>query len=255
MSKKDIHLRDRFVGAEQKDGPSSASGLHNSQPGQENFSSRLKMRRKALGISQKQLAEAVGLSTKTIQKYEYGDTPKGPNLISLSRSLNCSIDWLLMGSGSGSSAYGQGNVRVCEGETELYMIPKVLARLNAGGGSLETSNNIKGMYGFRHDWIKQKGDPSRMILMDVSGESMSPQIKDGDTVLIDQSQTDIYIGKIYAVSIGQEITVKYVERAPEKIILRSNNRTWNDIEVDIRGDLGESVHIIGLVIWWCREAR
>ncbi|MCF8029670.1 MAG: phage repressor protein, partial [Desulfohalobiaceae bacterium] len=106
-----------------------------------------------------------------------------------------------------------------------------------------------------HDWIKQKGDPSRMILMDVSGDSMSPEIKDGDTVLIDQSQTDIYIGKIYAVSIGQEITVKYVERVPEKIILRSANRGWHDIEVDIRGDLGESVSIIGRVIWWCREAR
>jgi len=243
------------VNAGEKNVPSPLCGLHNSHSGHENFSSRLKKRRKDLGMSQKQLAEAVGLSTKTIQKYEYGDTPKGPNLISLSQSLSCSIDWLLMGSGLVSSAYSHGNVRVCEEETELSMIPKVLARLNAGGGSLETSNNIKGMYGFRHDWIKQKGDPSRMILMDVSGDSMSPEIKDGDTVLVDQSQTDIYIGKIYAVSIGQEITVKYVERVPEKIILRSDNRTWNDIEVDIRGDLGESVNILGRVIWWCREAR
>ena len=255
MSKKATNSKGGFASTGQKNDPTLGSGLHNSQSDQESFSSRLKQRRKALDLSQKQLAQAVGLSTKTIQKYEYGDTPKGPNLISLSRSLNCSIDWLLMGSGSDSSTYGHEDVRVCEEEIELSMIPKVLARLNAGGGSLETSNNIKGMYGFRHDWIKQKGDPSRMILMDVSGDSMSPEIKDGDTVLIDQSQTDIYIGKIYAVSIGQEITVKYVERVPEKIILRSDNRTWNDIEVDIRGDLGESVNIIGRVIWWCREAR
>lgn len=232
----------------------SGRELYGNRPGLEDFSFRLKQRRKDFGLSQKQLAQAVGLSSKTIQKYEYGDTPKGSNLISLSRALNCSIDWLLTGR-SGGGAYGQKEARVFQGETELAMIPKVQGRLHAGGGSLETSDNVKGMYGFRHDWIRQKGLPSRMILMEVSGDSMAPEIKDGDTVLIDQSQTDIYIGKIYAVSIGQEITVKYVERAPDKIILRSANRTWNDIEVDIRGDLGESVNILGRVVWWCREAK
>jgi phage repressor protein C with HTH and peptisase S24 domain len=234
---------------------SSSAGLRESQYGLEDFSFRLKKRRKALGMSQKQLADAVKLSIKTIQKYEYGDTPKGPNLVRLSRTLHCSMDWLLIGTGPESSPWRRGDVRVCQEETELSMIPKVLARLNAGGGSLETSNNVKGMYSFRHDWIKQKGDPSKMILMDVSGDSMAPEIKDGDTVLVDQSQTNIYIGKIYAVSIGQEITVKYVERAPDKIILRSANRTWDDIHVDIRGDLEEAVHIVGRVIWWCREAK
>jgi phage repressor protein C with HTH and peptisase S24 domain len=219
-----------------------------------NFSIRLKRRRKDLGLSQKHLSDAIGISTKTIQKYEYGDIPKGTNLLSLARVLNCSMDWLLMGPEPGISDSGLESAYYATG-SELTMIPKVLARLNAGGGSLETSKHVKGMQGFRHDWIKQKGDPSRMILMDVSGDSMSPEIKDGDTVLIDQGQTDIYIGKIYAVSIGQEITVKYVERVPEKIILRSANRLWSDIEVDIRGDLGETVNIIGRVLWWCREAR
>jgi len=198
----------------------------------------------------------VGVSTKTIQKYEYGDTPKGGNLVSLSRALSCSTDWLLVGDEPGICDYSTTqDACYCPKESELTMIPKVLARLNAGGGSLETNKNMKGMYGFRKDWIDKKGNPSRMILMDVSGDSMSPEIQDGDTVLVDQSQTDIFIGKIYAVSIGQEITVKYVERAPDKIILHSANRLWDDIDVDIRGDLGESVHIIGRVLWWCRESR
>jgi len=219
------------------------------------FSLRLKKRRKDLKVSQKKLAESVGVSTKTIQKYEYGDIPKGTNLVSLSRALSCSIDWLLVGDEPGICETTSENAGYIPKESELTMIPKVLARLNAGGGSLETNKNVKGMYGFRKDWIHKKGNPKKMILMDVSGDSMSPEIQDGDMVLVDQSQRDIFVGKIYAVSIGQEITVKYVERAPDKIILHSANRLWDDIEVDIRGDLGESVGIIGRVLWWCRESR
>lgn len=221
----------------------------------QNFSLRLKKRRKALDVSQKKLADSVGVSTKTIQKYEYGDIPKGDNLVSLAWALNCSVDWLLVGDEPGICDTSFQNTCYCPRGTELTMVPKVLARLSAGGGSLETDRNVKGMYGFRKDWVHKKGNPSRMILMDVSGDSMSPEIQDGDTVLVDQSQTDIFVGKIYAVSIGQEITVKYVDRAPDKIILHSANRLWDDIEVDIRGDLGESVRIIGRVLWWCRESR
>ena len=97
---------------------------------------------------------------------------------------------------------------------ELIHIPKVHPRLNPDGETFEKSKKIKSMYAFRHDWINQKGTPSQMVLMEVPGDSMSPEIKDGDTVLIDQGQTDIYVGKIYAISIGHEIMIRYVDRSP-----------------------------------------
>ena len=211
----------------------------------ENFAQRLKSRRKALELSQKQLSEFTEISAKTIQNYEYGDNPKGPNLVRLSRALNCSIDWLLLGSGWGSEDSEQEH-------DELIYIPKVLPRLNSAGETLEKSQK---MYAFRHDWIKQKGNPSQMILMEVSGNSMSPEIKDGDTVLIDRSQADIYVGKIYAVSIRQEITVRYVDRAPGKLILRSARNLWNDIEIDKNKSFRDPVNILGRVIWWCRDVK
>ena len=211
----------------------------------ENFAQRLKSRRKALELSQKQLSEFTEISAKTIQNYEYGDNPKGPNLVRLSRALNCSIDWLLLGSGWGSEDSEQEH-------DELIYLPKVLPRLNSADEPLEKSQK---MYAFRHDWIKQKGNPSQMILMEVSGNSMSPEIKDGDTVLIDRSQADIYVGKIYAVSIRQEITVRYVDRAPGKLILRSARNLWNDIEIDKNKSFRDPVNILGRVIWWCRDVK
>jgi phage repressor protein C with HTH and peptisase S24 domain len=155
---------------------------------------------------------------------------------------------LLLGSGF-------GGVDLEHKLDELIHIPKVLPRLNHDGEIFEKSPNIQSTYAFRHDWIRQKGDPSQMILMEVSGDFMSPEIKEGDTVLIDRYQTDIYVGKIYAVSIGKEITVRYVDRSPGKIILRSSNNSWNDIEVDIRDDFREPVNIIGRVVWWSRDVR
>jgi phage repressor protein C with HTH and peptisase S24 domain len=221
----------------------------------DNFPERLKARRKALQLTQIQLAKATEISSKTIQKYEYGDTPKGPNLLRLSRVLDCSIDWLLLGFGSGSESSELDSAYSDKERVELALVPKVLARLDSDGVPLEKNQNNNHMYAFRREWIEQKGDASQMILMDVSGDSMSPEIKDGDTVLIDRSQTNIYIGKIYAVSIGKEVTVRYVERAPRRIILRCANNSWRHIEVDIDKDLGDPVGIIGRVVWWCRDVK
>jgi phage repressor protein C with HTH and peptisase S24 domain len=221
----------------------------------ENFPERLKSRRRFLELSQKQLSESTGVSSKTIQKYEYGDIPKGPNLVRLSRALNCSIDWLLLGSGSGSESSELDRAYSQKEHVELTLVPKVLARLDSDGVNLEKSQNTESMYAFQHDWIKQKGDPSQMVLMDVSGDSMSPELRDGDTALVERSQTEIYIGKFYAVSIGKEVMVRYVDRAPGKIILRSANNSWNDIEFDIHEDSKEPVNILGRVVWWCRDIR
>jgi phage repressor protein C with HTH and peptisase S24 domain len=206
-------------------------------------------------LTQKQLAETTEISSKTIQKYEYGDTPKGPNLLRLSRALYCSTDWLLLGSGSGSESSELDSAYSEKERVELALVPKVLARLDSDGVPLGKSQNTDSMYSFRHDWIKLKGDPSQMVLMDVSGDHMSPEIRDGDTALVERSQTEIYIGKIYAVSIGKEVTVRYVERAPGRIILRCANKTWSDIGVDIDKDFGEKVGIIGRVVWWCRDVK
>jgi phage repressor protein C with HTH and peptisase S24 domain len=142
-----------------------------------------------------------------------------------------------------------------EDHPELVMVPKVRAKLNAGGGSLITSDEIVGRFAFRSDWIRLKGDPDRMVLMDVFGESMEPVIWDGDTVLIDQHQTELTPGRIYAVGIDGTVVVKYVDMKPGALILRSANPRWEDIEVSCQDDLEDSVKIIGRVIWWCREAR
>jgi transcriptional regulator with XRE-family HTH domain len=57
---------------------------------------RLRERRKALGMSQQQLAKQIGSNQAQISKYEQGDSdPTAEALAELSRALDVASDWLL----------------------------------------------------------------------------------------------------------------------------------------------------------------
>jgi transcriptional regulator with XRE-family HTH domain len=59
---------------------------------------RLRVRRKTLGLSQPQLAEAVGVKFQQIQKYECGeDRISAARLWSLCKALNTTVDYFYEG--------------------------------------------------------------------------------------------------------------------------------------------------------------
>jgi phage repressor protein C with HTH and peptisase S24 domain len=137
---------------------------------------------------------------------------------------------------------------------DVAMVPLVGARLAAGRGSLETDGEILNYFSFRSDWLCRKGNPDDMVLMKVCGDSMEPDFHHGDMVLVDRGKTQIYGHAIYAMGINEEIYIKQVETLPGgTLVLRSRNPEYEPIRVDLRGDLADSVRVIGRVIWCCRE--
>lgn len=197
-------------------------------------------------MSQTEFASMVGVSQKTISNYEKDErSPDIPFILRVGTLFKISTAWLLTGEGPKSEGYASSFIK----------IPKVKARLSAGSGSLETTGETVSQYSFRSDWVYRKGDPKGMVLMDVFGDSMEPEIKEGDTVLIDENQKEIYAGRVYAVGLGEEVLIKALDKYPQYLILRSFNREYPPIEVDMRGDLGDELRIIGRVVWWCRDAR
>ena len=223
------------------------------------FAYRLKQVREEAGLSQEELAKKIGSSKTSIQSYERGHLPKGDKLLSLSEALSCSIDWLLKGEhctvyvaptvGSGASLATPSK----ETLVDFVMVSKVRARLSAENGGFETEDPV-GKVAFRNSWIDSIGQVDRMVLMDVAGNSMFPVLNDGDTVLIDQGQTEIIAGKIYAVGIDDEVVVRVLDKAPGKLILRSLNRDYPPLDIDMYGGPESQVRIVGRVVWWCREA-
>ncbi|NLW80734.1 MAG: Cro/Cl family transcriptional regulator [Desulfovibrionales bacterium] len=150
------------------------------------------------------------------------------------------------------SIYNGRETLVCH-DCEITMVPMVEARLSAGGGSWETSADSDRRYAFRTDFLRRKGNASAMVLMRVAGDSMEPEIKDNDIVLVDTSNVTPRPGRIYAIAVEDLVYLKKVDAEPGKLILTSANQAYAPLEIDARGDLTNGIRIIGKAVWVGRE--
>ena len=225
-------------------------------------------------------AKNAGVTTRALSNYLAGRMPKAEVRKNICAAYGINPMWLFQGVGSmytdekmaDMSAVGFGGKAACiagcsdldaadmsatapDGIQTLY-VPKVEARLSAGTGSLEISDNVRGYFGFRSDWLRRKGCPNAMVLMKVTGDSMRPTLENGDLALINLTQTDVVSGGIYAVGLEDSVVVKRLERFPGKLVLVSDNReAYDPRELDMTDEaVCESVRVIGRVLWWCREA-
>ena len=126
-------------------------------------------------------------------------------------------------------------------------VPKVAAIAGAGA-TLETSDEVLGYYAFRADWMGAEHVSERQsVLMDVRGDSMEPLLKDGDTLLVDQSDTEVKDGRIYVVTLGDELRVKRIQKGFKGYVLRSENPRYADITIE--GEDLASFRVHGRVRW------
>jgi phage repressor protein C with HTH and peptisase S24 domain len=194
--------------------------------------------------SQASLAKALNLSRSAItQQSKKNHVPK-KWISKLSERYDLNPDWLE--NGNPTTSPGQDNFH-----NKFIEVPKVPARLSAGYGSFETEPEFIEFYSFRKDWLDKKGSAKDMVLMDIAGNSMEPEMKEGDTVLIDQSQKAVLAGAIYALGLDDTIVVKRIEKRPNKMVLISENNSYPAITFE-REEMND-VRIIGKVIWICRE--
>jgi phage repressor protein C with HTH and peptisase S24 domain len=237
-----------------------------------NLGDRLRKLWSHTGLRQEDFATRLGITTVTLQNYFKNiRLPNSDFIKQTCTEFSVLPEWLLWGTGpmlrgnaQVASAEAQTKCLVPSGEPQWMapdaaptmgytLVPKVKARLAAGTGSLETEGEIVGYYAFKTDFLTRKGHAKRMVLMDVLGDSMEPEIWNGDTVLLDESQNEILAGGLFAVGIDQEVFVKYLDKVPGKLILRSKNPAYAPIEVNMNGQLSDAVRIIGRVVWSCRE--
>lgn len=134
-----------------------------------------------------------------------------------------------------------------ETASEVVYLPKVAAKAGAGE-SWVTSGECLGFVPFDRGTLDAAHIMAgRCVIMDVVGDSMEPLIKDGDTLLVDQSKTEAQDGRIYVVSLGDTLMVKRLTRIPYGWRLCSENRLRGD--TDVVGDELDILKIDGLVRW------
>jgi phage repressor protein C with HTH and peptisase S24 domain len=217
--------------------------------------------------SQEQFSSRFGIHRNTLAKWESGERSIDLSvLVSIMRHYGISSQWMILGTGDmyggpeqmHRSEGGQGTTPLAQPtpcDVDMVYVPLVEARLSAGTGSFETGGESEKRYGFRSDFLCRKGQISQMVLMRVEGDSMEPEIKHGDVVLIDQSQTTPRAGGMFAVGVEDLVYIKMVDAKPGKIILKSVNPAYEPLEIDSRGDLADGIRIVGKAIWLGREMR
>jgi len=224
----------------------------------ERFPKIIKDLRKSLGLSQAEFGSRIGLSGLTVSRYERGDiVPSVEVLTEIQKIFNVSPNWLLMGEGEIFKkeeiellAEGETTYRYRYKEEEFVLIPLMSGRISAGGG-LIPDNTIQVQLAFRQDWIKRYGEPKRMSLIRVSGDSMEPTLYSGDIVLVDHNRN--YIdpqGGIYAIVIDDMVMIKRLQpdHLSKKILVISDNNKYRAIEAN-----PDELFIQGRIIWFGRE--
>lgn len=145
-------------------------------------------------------------------------------------------------------------VRLNEPDSEIVdydLVPKVAAKAGAGS-SLETSGETLGMYAFRKSFLAREGIHAKAsIMIEVTGDSMEPFIKHGDTILVDTSDRDVRDGLTYLVAYGDDLKVKHIFKSPQGLIMRSENPRYADVTIT-PDELGSYAVIHGRVRWFGR---
>ena len=203
---------------------------------------RVKLIRKALGMTQEQLAQRLGVGKTALSMIETGKarlSSRNRNL--LVQELNVNPDWIDTGKGEMfnanpalSSSYGHG----LEMAMPLQSVPLYSIEATAGLVPLFEQQSAHTPVNYIHIPNLPKCDGA----LYVAGDSMYPLLKSGDIVLYKQLHDleDIFWGDMYLLSIdmdGEEyVTVKYVQRSDRDGCVRlvSQNPHHADKDIEMR---------------------
>lgn len=232
---------------------------------------RIASRRKELGLSQGDIANAVGVNRVSVTNWESegknGTAPKGKNLLLLAKVLRCDPAWLVDGDAEqgedrepyvaearhhynlGTFETWDSKTPLSEDEVELPFYKEV--ELSAGNGSEVLRQESGFKLRFAKSTLKNNNiQPELAACVTVSGDSMQPVLPDKATVGIDTGSTKVKDGEMYAIDHDGMLRVKVLHRLPGGgIRIRSFNRDDYPDE-DYSADHASNIRILGRVFWY-----
>ncbi|MDN5090988.1 S24 family peptidase [Aliarcobacter butzleri] len=128
--------------------------------------------------------------------------------------------------------------------TSNYIILKYQKNVigSAGGGAINYEINSEPLVIDKQllDYINSSYKYTEVL--EIFGESMEPDIKDGSLIFVDKSKKDINDKDIFLINTKDGLYVKHINLYNDKVILKSNNQAFNDIKLDI-----DEINIVGRV--------
>jgi len=201
------------------------------------------------------LARATGVSPSAFRKWLKGEAePSRDRLVALAGTAGVSVAWLAQGEGPEPDMVSlDARVRSpgvsAPDSGQFHLLPKVAEAAAAGSGQ-HTPNDATEFIGFRYDWIRAtfNREPEDIILETAVGDSMEPQIGNGDLLLVDTTDQTIRSFGIYVIEVQAERLVKRVQRKFDgSLILISDNVRYQP--ETIAADVAPTVRVVGRVVW------
>lgn len=192
------------------------------------------------------LSVALDISKRTVESYLQGGRAPGPEfLAAMTTQLGVSASWILTGEGA---PYREGHTNVEASPPGFIPIPRYAVEASAGHGAMVQDEEGSGYYAFNRKFLERRGlKPDNLAVISVKGDSMEPELYDGDLILLDRAQTTPRDSRIYAVRYNADLFVKRVMELPgNRIQLLSTNPHYPPITVDAP-DL-DGIQIIGRVV-------
>lgn len=200
------------------------------------------------------LAKKMDVSTRSIHLYRKGErTPSYTTLEKMAAAFNVSIDEILR---RGKLIYEEKE-ELSSTPKELddyHIIPLVSSRLKDGAKTLLTEEDMHSNVMFQKGWISRSVSQDSCVLMQVEGNSMSPTLNEGDMVLIDIEDKTIFPGKLYAVSLGNAVLIRRIDRLKNTVRLLPDNNSHSPIDMtpqELKDD--PDIQVLGRVLWSGRE--
>lgn len=118
---------------------------------------------------------------------------------------------------------------------DVVYVPESRIEFSAGNGRTPVYELIEDVEPatYRLSWFqRERINPDRVRRFRVSGDSMEPMLFPRDTILVNEDETNIVDGKLYAIRYGDDLRVKYLSRRLDgTVVLRSVNPAYKDEEV------------------------
>jgi phage repressor protein C with HTH and peptisase S24 domain len=203
------------------------------------------------------LARAMGVSPSAFRKWLKGEAePSRERLVALARAAGVGVAWLAEGEGPEPAFEPIRNRRStgpdasAEIDWSQFLLLPHRAEAAAAGSITPPSPSGTEWLALRHDWIRSVCgiEPNELALEIATGESMTPTIRDGNTLLIDTTDRTFRNFGIYVLEINGQRLVKRVQRKHDgSLVLISDNTAYQPDTVDSAA--ANDVAVIGRVVW------
>jgi phage repressor protein C with HTH and peptisase S24 domain len=218
---------------------------------------RLKEARKKAGKSQKDVVEAIGITQSALSQLETGRVDSSSHLPAIANFLGVDAYWLQTGDNPKNikeqtfyeASEWDENTPLDDDEVEIPFFEDFSFACGAGaiGEALKTNTQkLRIAKALLRRLVIDKKDAVATL---ASGDSMSPAIRDGDTIHIDLGRKTIKDGKIYAICHGGLFMAKRLYNLPFGGIrvVSDNALEYPEIQLNAEDIKKQEFEIVGWV--------